>query len=302
MDRTEFIQHAFDANAFTTFETTAGYVNPEIWEKDTLSYVKANLVMEQLGKVYDRTAVAGDTFNITVGVAPTAAAAVVETNAVAYFEFTKTQAQFAPSEKAIAYQVSQKELDRTFLNTMQELIEQIGYGIALAIDTDIVSTLQSGAGNAYIVNGVAESAMTSSDTLDYDSIVKGRMLCLQDNTRPYALVVNPYQESNLLTSQQFSYVQNFGDSVAKNGFIGKIAGLDVYVSTQIPTSNNKSKALILAKDASGVPPFGTLYKRNPYILRDMDIDFRMHKFVGVVDYDVEVLRANGICTVESYTA
>jgi N4-gp56 family major capsid protein len=302
MNGREIIQHAFDSDAFLTSTTTAGYVNPEIWEKELLTYLKSSLVMEQLGKVYDRTNVAGDTFNISVGVEPTAAAAVEETVSVSYQEFSKTQVVFSPSEAATGYQVSQKELDRTFLNTMSEMVEQLGYSMALAIDTDIVSTLRTGASNSIVANGVDSSAIDSSDTLDYDDIINARMELLKDKTHPYALVINPYQEASLLKEQQFSYVQNFGGGVARTGFIGTIGGVEVFVTTQITAGSSKAKAIMLGKDGMGVPPFGILYKRNPYILRDMDIDYRQHKFVGVVDYDVKVLRGNGVCTIETYSA
>ena len=302
MNRGEFIQHAFDANAFLTSTGTAGYVNPEVWEKELLTHVKTNMVMEQLGKVYDRTNVAGDLFNITVGVEPTAAAAVAENAAVTYQEFTKTQVVFNPSEAATGYQVSTKELDRTFINTMQEMVAQLGYAMALAIDTDIVNTVTAGAGNAVVVNDATPGALTSSDGLDYDTIVNARSEILKDKLIPSALVINPYQEADLLKAQQFSYVQNFGSDVAKTGFIGTVAGLDVYVTTQILPTSDEAKALVLGKDGMGVPAYGTLYKHHPYILRQMEIDFRQHKFVGVVDYDVKVLRANGICTVLTYSA
>lgn len=302
MDRAEFIQHAFDSDAFLTSTTTAGYVNPEIWDKDLFGYLKANLVMEGLGEVYDRTNVAGDVFHITVGVTPSAAAAVAETAAVAYQAYQKTQVNFTPSEAATGLQVSNKELDRTFLPVMNEMVEEMGYALALVIDNDIITTVTAGAGNAVVANGVLESAIASSDTLDYDSIINGRVELVEDKVKPYALVVNPFQHGSLLKSQQFSYYQNFGEKVAKNGFIGTIAGVEVYETTQIPTTDNVAKALLLGKDSMGKKPFGTLYKRKPYILKNVDIDYRQNKFVGVVDYDVQVLRNVGICTIATYAA
>lgn len=304
MDSSEYIQKAFDANAFITSTTTAGYVNPEIWEKELLVYEKANLVVANLGKFYDRTNVAGDTFNVSVGVTPTAAADVAETTAVSVDAYTKTQVVFTPTERGKAYEVSNKELDRTFIPVMQEMSEELGYGLALKKDSLAISTVTAGAGNAVIVNDGTAGALTTNDTLDYATIIKGRAEILKDNLIPKHLIVTPAMEADLLQLSQFSEYYKFGEKVAKNGFIGTIAGMEVYVTTQIPATADAQefKALILGVDAMGVPSFGILQKRNPYFEKDYDVYLRKHVIVAVEDYDVKVLRANGICTVLCYVA
>lgn len=300
MDTREIINHAFDGNAFLTSETSAGYVNPELWEKETLGYLKGNLVLEKLGKVYDRTNVAGDTFNVTVGVAPSTAVAVAETVAVTYQDFTKTQVVFSPSEGASGMQVSQKELDRAFIPVMNEMVEQLGYAMAIMIDTDIYTTVVAGASGAVVANGVAESALASTDTLGYSDLVNAKKVLRKAKTNPYAIVVNYDQLANLEDEDQFKRFDYFGEKVAKTGIIGTILGIEVYATETVTTTSNVAKALMLGKDQQGVAPFGTLYKRMPYILRDLEIDYRQHKVVGVVDYDVKVLRGAGICTIASY--
>ncbi len=302
--RVELIQKAFDSNAFITSTTSAGYVNPEIWERELLAYEKANLVVAPLGKSYDRTNVAGDTFNITVGVAPSVASAVAETDSVAIQAFEKTQVVFTPTEYGTAYEYSNKEADRTFINLAREMTEQLGYALALKKDSLAISTITSGAGNSVIVNDGTAGSLTSSDTLNYEAIVNARMEILKDNLRPKYLIVNPQMEADLLKLAQFSDFSKFGDQVAKNGFIGKIAGLEVYSTTQIPATSTSTeyKALVLGEDAMGVPAFGILQKRNPYFETDYRPLERRHVIVAVEDYDIKVLRANAICTILAYVA
>jgi len=300
MDTREFAIHAFDANAFITSDTSAGHVNPELWEKETLGYLKDNLILEKLGKVYNRTNVAGDTFNVTVGVAPVAASAVAETAAVSYQDFTKTQVVFSPSEGATGMQVSQKELDRAFIPVMNEMVEQLGYALALMIDADIYSTVVAGAsGNIFVGGG---TSVASTDTLDYSTLVSAKKVLRKAKVNPYAIVVNYDQLASLEDEDQFKRFDYFGDQVAKTGLIGTILGIEVFATESVTTASNEAKALMLGKDQQGVPPFGTLYKRMPYILRDLEIDYRQHKVVGVVDYDAKVLRGAGICTITSYIA
>lgn len=303
MDTREFIQRAFDSNAFLTSTTTAGYVNPEIWEKELLVHVKANLVMAQLGKNYNmRGGANGDTLNVTVGVEPTAAAAVAESASVAIQAYEKTQVIFTPSERGTAYQMSNKERDRTFIDLMSDMVQQLGYALAKRVDTDIVDLITASAANAVTVNDVDYTALDSSDTLDYDTIVNGKVAILDDKLTPKALVVNPSQYGQLLKDQQFKQFNFFGEKVAKTGLIGSIAGLEVYVTTQIASASNKAKALIVGVDDMGVSCFGIAIKRDPYIETEYHALERRTDIVAVMDYDVKMLRVNGACTVGSYSA
>ena len=302
MDMTEYFQKAFDSDAFISTTTTAGYVNPTIWEKDLLTSEKQHLVVAPLGKFYDRTNVKGATFNVEIAVTPTAAIDTAETTAVGIDAFTKTQVTFTPTERTKGYEYSNKEEDRTFINIAQEMTAELAYGLALKKDTLAISTSISGAGNSVIVNDGTAGALTTSDTLSYAAIVKARAEILKDNLFPKYLIINPSMESDLLQLSQFNDYSEFGDQVAKNGFIGKIAGLEVYVTTNIPvTSNaNEYKALVLGEDAMGVPSFGVLQKRNPYFLTDFDVYYRKNVIIAVEDYDIKVLRANAICTILAY--
>jgi len=301
MDSRDFIQKAYDSNAFTTAQTTAGYVNPEIWEKQLLVHVKSNLVLANLGRNYDmRGGNNGDTLHVTIGVEPTTAAAVAEDASVAVQAYEKTTIAFNPSERGTAYQMTNKEKDRTFISLMQDMVEQLGYALAKRVDTDLVTLIQAGAGNEVTVNDVAYGSLTSADTLDYDTIVKGKIAIMNDKLLAKQLVVNPTQYGQLLMDQQFKEFDHFGEKVAKNGFIGQIAGLEVFVTTQIPIASDSAKALILGVDDMGVPSYGIAIKRDPYIETEYHALERYTDIVAVMDYDVKMLRANGACTVGSY--
>jgi len=301
MDMRDFIQKAYDASAFTTATTTAGYVNPIIWEKELLVHVKANLVMANLGKTYDmRGGDMGKQLNVTVGVEPTAAAAVAESVSVAVQAYEKTQVVFTPSERGTAYQLTNKQKDRTFIPLMQDMIAQLGYALAKRVDSDLVTLCQGSTTLQVVAGNVAESALAASNTIDYSSIVNARKKIMNEKLFPKYLVVNPSQYAHLLDLEQFKEVQKFGDQVAKNGFIGMISGLEVFVTTQIPEGSNKSNALVLAHDSMGVPAFGIAIKRDPYIETEYHALERYTDIVAVMDYDVQLLRAKGVCRITSY--
>ncbi len=301
MEQKEFVQRAYDANAFTTATATAGYVNPEIWEKELLVHVKSKLVMANLGKNYDmRGGDNGDVLHVTVGVEPTEAAAVAESADVAVQAYTKTTIAFTPSEKGTAYQMTNKEKDRTFISLMQDMVEQLGYALSKKVDTDIVTLVTASAGNAVTVNSVAYTALAASDTLNYNTVVLGKVAVMNDKLFPKYLVVNPTQYGQLLSDSQFKEFDKFGEPVAKTGFIGMIAGLEVFVTNQIPIASSASKALILGEDDMGVSSFGIAVKRDPYIETEYHALGRFTDVVAVMDYDVKMLRVNGACTVGSW--
>ena len=303
MDAREFIQKSYDANAFTTATTTAGYVNPIVWEKELLVHVKANLVMANLVKNYDmRGGDMGKQLNVTVGVEPTAAAAVAESAAVAVQAYEKTQVVFTPSERGVAYQMTNKERDRTFIPLMQDMIAQLGYAIAKRVDTDLVTLCHGSTVEQVVADGVVASAIASSNTLDYSDIVAAKKKLMNNNLFPKYLVVNPTQYAQLLNESQFKELYKFGDQVAKTGMIGTIAGLEVFVSTQIPIASSVSKAVVLAHDSMGVSSIGLAIKRDPYIETEYDALKRYTSIVAVMDYDVQLLRAKGVCTIATWAA
>ena len=303
MEASEFIAKAYDANAFTTAQASAGYINPEIWNKEVLAHVKANLVVAPLGKVYnDLLDKPGDTLNITVGVEPAAGAAVAESDAVTITAFQKTQVVFSPSEYGAAYQLTNKEKSRSFINLMQDMTAQLGYQLALKKDTVCVTLLQASAGNSIVANGVASTDIASTDTIDYDDIVNAKKEIMKDKLIPKFLIVGAEQYADLLKLEAFRDASKFGGDVAKNGFIGRVSGLDVYWTTQIAASASKAKALMLGVDGSGVSSFGICQKSNPYLETEYHALERYTDIVAMEDYAVKLLRANGICSIESYAA
>jgi len=304
MDTRDFVAKAYESDAFTTAQTSAGYINPEIWNKEVLKHLEANLVVAKLGKTYDDLLMKpGDTLNITVGVIPTNGAAVAESAAVPVTAYAKTQVVFTPSEHGKAYQLTDKEKTRSFISLMQDMSAELGYALAVEKDALCVSVCTAGAGNAVVANGATSGSLTSSDTIKYADIVKATVAIKKDKLKPKFLVVGNEQYGDLLNIEAFRDASQFNSDVAKSGFIGKILGLEVYETTQIITDSNSSMfALMLAVDPRGVPAFGIANKKNPSLETQRHARERYTDIVAVADYDVKVIRANGICTIESFAA
>lgn len=300
----ELVMNAIGSNGFQSTATAAGYVNPEIWNREVLRHVEDTYVVTPYAKVYnDILGAPGDTLNVTVNSAPAAAVAVLESNDVTIAAYSVTQVVFTPTEYAFAYQLSDKEARRAFYDVASDMSRKIGYALAVARDTESISVLQGGAGNAITANSVISSNITTSDTLDWDDIVSAKVEIMKDKLVPKVLIVSPGQLGQLMKTQAFRDASQFGGrETILGGTLKMIGGLEVVYSTLVTASNNKTKAVMLGMDISGESPFGICYKALPTVRAERHELGRYTDFVGVEEWDIAVLRANGICTIETYEA
>lgn len=301
----DIIMNAIDSSAFmgTGASTTyAGYVNPTYWDRQLLTFLEANLVVAQMAKVYDTLlGQDGATLNVQIDVAPTAAAAVAESADVTISAITYSQVTFTPTEYAKGYAISDKEARRAFIDVMSNMTKKIGYALALERDTLAVSLLQTSAGNIINANSVVTSAIASSDTLTYNDVINGATKVRSGKMFPKRLIISETQLGALSKLPQFAYVNQSGtDETVHGGKIGRIYGLDVYWTTQIAPTANKSIALVLGVDAMGEPAFGICRKALPQIRTQRFEVQRATYIVGVEEYDIEMLRTAGVCGIRTY--
>jgi N4-gp56 family major capsid protein len=298
----ELIQRAIDANGFLASDTEAGYINPEYWDRQVLDHIRVKTVMLPLGQdITARMPSDGDTFNITILAEPATASTVAETDSLSVAAFAPTQAQLTPTELGLAMQVTDKELRRAFMPLMEQFSRDLGYGIAKAVDKQVVATVTAGAGNSVTANAVVSSDITTTDTIDHLDVLAAMEANAVDNLDDHmALVVRPEQHKDLSADATFLTADKFGSDLAANrrGFVGQIFGIPVYQTTQITVASNKGKALLISSPDS----FSYIFKtpRGGVVRTDYDVLGRFHTIGATVDFDDVVTRANAICTIESY--
>jgi N4-gp56 family major capsid protein len=307
MNKAEFIKNAIDANGFQlggASATSAGYVNPDIWNRNLLDFQTQNLVVAPLGKRYDDLLnVPGEVLNVSVDAEPTAAGAIVESDDVSITAMTFTQVVFTPTEYGAAYQVSDKEARRSFFDLMGNMTKKLGYKLALKKETLVISTVTTGAGHAVVANGVASSAIASSDTIDEDDIVNAMTLLRSSKYTPKDLVVAVEQLGDLMKLSTFKQAYAYGGrEVILGGKLGVIYGLNVMWTQGITPAASKAKALLLGVTGSGEESFGICQKSNPAISTQYFARGRYTDVVAVEEYQVQVLHASAIATIETYAA
>lgn len=101
--------------------------------------------------------------------------------------------------------------------------------------------------------GTESAAVELNKTTIYEQFVK-LALCLKNSNavsaakRPW-VVINPTIESYLLQSTEFIGAHNVADETLREGAIGRIAGMDVLVSTNLTDTSGKYYVLAGTNDA-----------------------------------------------------
>lgn len=302
-DEYMFIERALDANAFDTSTTTAGHVNATYWEKRLRDHVSANLVALQMGE--DRSSEMsgdGEAFNFTIEDEPAAASATAESADASIDAISSSQITLTPTEYTSARQYTDKQARRAFFSVNERLMASIGYSLGIKADSLAISEMQTNAGNSVVANGVASSALASSDTLDHKDVVSAMKANASDKFGNHrGLIVSVSQGHDLMMDSTFLTADKYGvdKATARNGLIGFTAfAIPVFVTTQVPVASSKAKAILVsAPDA-----FLYGFKARGELRTDYNALGRYTNIVGAIDFDVAVARANALCTIQTWSA
>lgn len=284
---------ALSTNSFTAASTSAGYINPDIWRAQIEDFAKAKLVVAPLGvNETGLLGAAGDSLKVQFAASVTAAA-VAETASITPSAITYTQVTYTPSEKAVAIALTRKERIRAINDIMMDKTKDMGYALAKLKDSLILTELQSSATTSLISNGVALSALASTDTFNTDLIANGVSSMESLDYQPKYLIVHPKCKNTLIKSSQFVDASIYGGrETVLNGEIGQYLGLKVLTTTLIPANATKTDAydnFILGDRA-----FGVAMKMGVTFNSDYDVFTREFKLAAVEDYDIKALHTSAI--------
>lgn len=301
------IKNALDANAFDTQSSDAGYVTPEVWERQLLPMLRDELMVSAEAKVYDNLlGASGDTINVTVDAVPGPASTVDESDDVPVTSTpTRGQVVFSPQEYAARYQLSDSQAENSFVQEAQSMQTKLAYSLALKREDEAISVAESTSSQkVYGGNVTAESDLTSGDSLSYSDIVDAKTPIERANLEPYVLFTTPEQYATLLKDQQFSYVDHAGsNSELRRGTIPQVAGVDVFKSNRLTddaASGDVHRALMFGRDPEGNSPIGFAPKREPRIRVERDEPGRHTDFVASERWDMQGLRGEGITVIATH--
>lgn len=236
----------------TSYTTTYSPFIPELWSQKLNNMLEKNCVMLQCvnrnweGEIKNQ----GDTVKII-----TPAEVSVSTltgDAISYSSLTPASKDLKIDQKKffafkiddVAKVQSNNDIMEAHLNNAKKAIEEVQDSYLLGLHTDVPS--------ANIV-GSEDTPISLSTTTIYQNFVN-LALALKNSDAVHAgvrpwVVINPTIESYLLQSSEFISAYNVADKTLREGSIGRIAGMDVLVSTNLTGVDSKYYVLAGTNEA-----------------------------------------------------
>ena len=246
--------------------TTAADFIPELWSDEVIAGYKKNLVVGNLVSKIAHKGKKGDTIHIPK---PTRGSATAKSaNAkVAIQSDTHSKVDLS-IDKHYEYSVLIEDITEVQgLNSLRRFYtDDAGYALATQVDSDLIDLgegLQGGTTTdgsytkAYIGSGT--TIWTGGNEADItDAGIRAMILKLDNADVPMdnrALIIPPICANDLLGINRFTEQQYIGSGDAiRTGKIGMIYGIDVYISTNCPTTTTANTAtdrvgVLMHKDA-----------------------------------------------------
>lgn len=234
------------------FTTTYSTFIPEIWSKKLNQMLEKNCVMMQcVNKNWEgEISQQGDTVKIITPADVTVS--TLTSDNITYTSLApKSQDLVIDQKKFFAFKIddvakvqSNMEIMEAHLVNAKKAIEEVQDSYLLAMHTDVTESNTVGS---------ESSPITLDKSTIYEHFVK-LSLALKNSDAVHAgvrpwVVINPNIESYLLQSPEFIKAYNVADETLRDGAIGRIAGMDVLVSTNLTDIDNKYYVLAGTNDA-----------------------------------------------------
>ena len=225
---------------------------PEIWSKKLNNMLEKECVMLQCvnrnweGEIQNQ----GDKVKI---ITPAEVAiSTLNSDTITYDELTPTTQELVIDQKKFfAFKIddvsqaqSNADIMEAHLESAKKAIEEVQDTYLLGMHTNV---------KAANTVGTEASPVTLNKSTIYEKFVNLSLALKNSNavsagTRPW-VVINPNIEAYLLQSPEFISAYNVADETLREGSIGRIAGMDVLVSTNLTAVDGKYYVLAGTNDA-----------------------------------------------------
>ena len=225
---------------------------PEIWSQKLNTMLSKNCVMLQCvnrnyeGEIKNQ----GDSVKI---ISPAEVAiSTVSASAITYSELSPDSTDLVIDQKKFfAFKINDVGQAQANTSIMDAHLQNAKKAIEQVQDSYLLSQ-HANADTANVV-GTEAAAITLDKTTIYENFVKLALKlknadAVSNNQKPW-VVINPVIESYLLQSPEFISAHNVADETLREGAIGRIAGMDVLVSTNLSAVGGKFYVLAGTNEA-----------------------------------------------------
>ena len=249
--------------------TSAATFIPEIWSDEVIAAYKSNLVMANLVKKMSMTGKKGDTIHVPKPTRGSANAKVAET-AVTIQNSVESEVLININKH---FEFSRLIEDITEVQALASLRQfytgDAGYGLAKQVDNDLFALAKSfgdGDGSSYVNSGSFQINTTSGalEAFDADGAAdigafsdaafRALIQKMDDADVPMdgrSFVVPPSLRNAIMGIDRYTSTDFVNGKGVETGKIGNLYGVDVYVSTNVPTLEaNVRGAQLIHKDTN----------------------------------------------------
>lgn len=298
----------FQTEGFTTGSPGASDINPEIWDEELQRYAEQSTSISGRAKEYTTILNSpGSSHRVNLDEAPTAATQLTEGTPTPISELFYSSVVFEPDEYGKAYQITRKQMRRSFFDLMPNAVEKIGYSLAINREQVAIDLAISEAG-ANVFGGFQSDAisLTDSDVLSIKELARATRIMRENLHSAISVDVTPKQFEDLVTNEKLLQVNFSGSDQTLRGYrTGTLLGLEVTENTFLPTDylNDDSDvqvAVVLGvTQPAGNEPLGISWKATPEIRMDDFVTDRFAVVGGEEEWDMKVLRPAGIITIQT---
>ena len=246
---------AFGSN-HTTTTTAANYI-PEIWSNEVIAAYKTNTVMRGLVTLVNHKGKKGDTIhipNFTRGSANSKSASTIVTFNSATHGVTNITIGNHYEYSVLIEDIAAVQ---ALSSLRQQYTDDAGYALGKQIDTDLHNqmeglqggTVDAGTYASAVIGGDGSTAYdqtantnTGNGTVLTDAGIRKMIQTLDDVDVPLsnrAIIIPPVEKKNLLGLPRFTEQAFVGEAGGansiRNGYVGEIYGIPVFVSSNCAT-------------------------------------------------------------------
>ena len=233
--------------------TTAATFIPELWSDEIIAVYEKTLVVKPLVRAMSMVGKKGDTIHIPK---PDRGSASVKAESTQVNLIAGTTGELVISIDQ-HYEYSRLIEDITDVQALNSLrkfyTEDAGYALATRVDTAIVAEGANFTSQLeFTADGVQTAAGTAASAFN-DAGFRAAVQVLDDNNVPMnnrVWVISPAMKKELLGVSNYISTDFVTGKPVESGSIGSLYGIDIHVSTNLPTENTDEKgSLLFHKDA-----------------------------------------------------
>lgn len=232
--------------------TTAATFIPEIWSDEIIAAYENALVVKPLVRAMSMTGKKGDTVHIPKPDRGSASAKSAQTE-VTLITGTTTELVVTIDQHFEYSRLIEDITDVQALNSLRSFYtEDAGYALAKKVDDALIA--EAANFTAQLQCGASGTAASAGTAVAFnDASFRDAVQTLDDNDVPMSqrvFVIPPAVKNAMLGISNYISTDFVTGKPVENGKIGSLYGVDIFVSTNLPTENTDEKAaLLMHKDA-----------------------------------------------------